>query len=159
MSSAMINACSTSAPVLRRDCGLWPAIAVKPFGVRRPSARPKQFDRVGPVQQQRASLVVVRSFDGDASKALKEAAALDELIDTLLAAKTQQEVRHNKLYACTSVTSCHSLSPLPVHAYRVLKAYDDAEPGQQRYRSSCRHAAVHKMLFKQCAEIAAFKQL
>lgn len=32
------------------------------------------------------------AFDGDAAKALKEAAALDELIDVLLAARTQQEM-------------------------------------------------------------------
>jgi hypothetical protein len=35
----------------------------------------------------------VRSFEGDAAKALQDAAALDELIDSLLSAKTKQEVR------------------------------------------------------------------
>jgi hypothetical protein len=34
----------------------------------------------------------VRSFEGDAAKALQEAAALDELIDKMLSAKSQQEV-------------------------------------------------------------------
>lgn len=37
-------------------------------------------------------LPVARSFEGDPTKALKEAAANDELIDMLLSAKSQQEV-------------------------------------------------------------------
>lgn len=65
--------------------------AVKPFGVRRPATvvRPQ---RLGQQQQQPRSLSIVQSFDGNAGKALKEAAALDELIDVMLEAKSQQEV-------------------------------------------------------------------
>jgi hypothetical protein len=83
-------------------------LLVKPFSTGRPIftcrscayARhsSKQANRY--VQQQRQQnfssqcqrLVLVRSFEGAASKELKEAAALDELIDMMLAAKSQQEV-------------------------------------------------------------------
>eukprot|EP00878_Enallax_costatus_P011323 GHUV01011820.1.p1 GENE.GHUV01011820.1~~GHUV01011820.1.p1 ORF type:complete len:248 (+),score=70.57 GHUV01011820.1:143-886(+) len=94
MSSSLINAFSTSRPAVRHQCAPFRAVGgVKPFGVRRPTARPQQHELASfAQQQQRASLIAVRSFEGEASKALKEAAALDELIDTLLAAKTQQEL-------------------------------------------------------------------
>lgn len=51
-------------------------------------------------QQQRTQrrLVVARSFE-DATKSLKETAALDELIDMLLTAKTQQQV-HCRNQSC-----------------------------------------------------------
>jgi hypothetical protein len=65
--------------------------AARPFGIRRPFAAVSP-QRLGQQQQQTRSLSIVQSFDGDAGKALKEAAALDELIDVMLEAKSQQEV-------------------------------------------------------------------
>jgi hypothetical protein len=64
---------------------------VKPFGLRRPTTAVSP-QRLAQQQQQLRSLSIVQSFDGDAGKALKEAAALDELIDVMLEAKSQQEV-------------------------------------------------------------------
>jgi len=43
-------------------------------------------------QQHRSKYCIARSFDGNALKELQEAAALDELIDMLLNAKTEQEL-------------------------------------------------------------------
>jgi hypothetical protein len=65
--------------------------AVRPFGLRRPATAVSP-QRWAQQQQQLRSLSIVQSFDGDAGKALKEAAALDELIDVMVEAKSQQEV-------------------------------------------------------------------
>jgi hypothetical protein len=65
--------------------------AVRPFGLRRPATAVSP-QRLAQQQQQLRSLSIVQSFDGNAGKALKEAAALDELIDVMLEAKSQQEV-------------------------------------------------------------------
>lgn len=65
--------------------------AVRPFGLRRPATAVVSPQHL--CQQQLRSLCVAHSFEGDAGKALKEAAALDELLDVLLEAKSQQEVR------------------------------------------------------------------
>jgi hypothetical protein len=46
-----------------------------------------------PAPARRSACTLCRAFEGDAGKALKEAAALDELIDLLMEAKSQQEVR------------------------------------------------------------------
>ena len=54
--------------------------------VRRPG-------RLISLQPDRMTLIVARSFDENATKSLQEAAALDELIDLMLGAKTQQEAR------------------------------------------------------------------
>ena len=57
-----------------------------------PVARPCQLLRISSAPQRQQRLVA-RSFDGNAAKSLQEAAALDELIDLMLSAKSQQEVR------------------------------------------------------------------
>lgn len=71
------------------------AAAPRPAGRRVPRAaatRPRPLPAARrPARRQLAA--APRSFDGDAAKSLQEAAALDELIDVMLAAKSQQEVR------------------------------------------------------------------
>jgi hypothetical protein len=73
--------CRAARP--RGQCQTHRKGCVPAFTSRRPTAARRQL-------QQR--LVSVRSFEGDAAKALQEQAALDELIDSLLSAKTKQEV-------------------------------------------------------------------
>eukprot|EP00879_Flechtneria_rotunda_P003482 GHRR01003711.1.p1 GENE.GHRR01003711.1~~GHRR01003711.1.p1 ORF type:complete len:319 (+),score=117.10 GHRR01003711.1:119-1075(+) len=83
-----IAACHGTRAVQGQSGLARPVQVCRPFTTQRPyiSHSCKQQ------QQQQRNLGMVRSFEGSASKELKEAAALDELIDILLGAKNQQEL-------------------------------------------------------------------
>ncbi|KAF8069580.1 PUR3 [Scenedesmus sp. PABB004] len=84
---AVLAAVRSSAPGACRP-------RVAPFGAARPSSSsaPRRASSSSSSWGTPERCVSCRSFDGDAGKALKEAAALDELIDLMLEAKTQPEL-------------------------------------------------------------------
>eukprot|EP00882_Tetradesmus_deserticola_P010074 GHRQ01010644.1.p1 GENE.GHRQ01010644.1~~GHRQ01010644.1.p1 ORF type:complete len:389 (+),score=148.19 GHRQ01010644.1:331-1497(+) len=84
MAACLFKNCSSSARTVN-------VRAVRPFGPKH-SATAVSQQRLAQQQRRLRSLSIVCSFDGDAGKALKEAAALDELIDVMLEAKSQQEL-------------------------------------------------------------------
>ncbi|GBF87668.1 hypothetical protein Rsub_00379 [Raphidocelis subcapitata] len=82
--ACLAAACSARGAAPRRGSS-----AVAPL-----TQRPRISSAPQPNQQQQQRACVARAgFDANAAKSLQEAAALDELIDLMLSAKSQQEVR------------------------------------------------------------------
>jgi hypothetical protein len=89
--------------LLRPAASLAAASPARGAGARRGSsaiAPPTQRPRISIAprltQRQQRPCVARAGFDENAAKSLQEAAALDELIDVMLSAKSQQEVRGSR---------------------------------------------------------------
>jgi hypothetical protein len=73
---------------------------------------------------------ITRAFEGNAAKSLQEAAALDELIDVMLSAKSQQEVgRGRRIAAVQLLQHCARNLPRALPSSLQVQPSHTAAPG------------------------------